>query len=163
MMKSLIVGLAGLLIAALAPRPAAAWSHSGYHGSASGGGGSWERFGKVRRHRVRGRRLVERNGCARRQRLRRRRLVARGEHARGVLPPAASGSWSAHGAAGGTASGGGGTFSSKSAYGTSTYHTSGYYGGATTHTNYSGGTTSTYHTTNYYGGSYSARTIHRRP
>jgi hypothetical protein len=45
-MKSLIVGFAGLLIVTLAPRPAAAWSHSGYHGSASGGGGSWSASGR---------------------------------------------------------------------------------------------------------------------
>ena len=36
-----IVSLAGLAIASLAPAPAGAWSHSGYRGSISGGGGHW--------------------------------------------------------------------------------------------------------------------------
>ncbi len=138
MMKPLIVGFAGLLIATLAPRPAAAWSHSGYHGSASGGGGSWSASGRY------GGSASGGGGSW------------SGTGARGGTASGGSGSWSAHGAAGGSASGGDGTWSSHSAYGTSTYHTSGYYGGATTHTNYYGGSSATYHTTNYYGGTYSS-------
>jgi hypothetical protein len=49
--------------------------------------------------------------------------------------------WSAHGAYGGSASGGEGHWTSTSAYGTTAYHTTGY------------GTTA-YHTTNYYGTTY---------
>jgi hypothetical protein len=136
MMKPLIVGFAGLLIATLAPRPASAWSHSGYHGSASGGGGSWSASGRY------GGSASGSGGS----------WSGTGRY--GGTASGGDGSWSAHSAAGGSASGGDGTWSSHSAYGTSTYHTSGYYGGATTHTNSYGATTATYHTTNYYGGSY---------
>ncbi|MCI0353626.1 MAG: hypothetical protein L0099_01115 [Acidobacteria bacterium] len=44
-MKKIFVSLAGLLIQALFCGPAAAWSHAGRWGTASGGGGSWSASG----------------------------------------------------------------------------------------------------------------------
>src|SRR5215510_13320866 len=40
-MKTINVGVMGLLITLLSVGPVGAWSHSGAFGSASGGGGSW--------------------------------------------------------------------------------------------------------------------------
>ena len=44
-----VVGFAGVLIAGLAPAPAGAWSHSGFRGSISGGGGHWSASGRFGR------------------------------------------------------------------------------------------------------------------
>jgi hypothetical protein len=46
-MNRIVIGFAGLLIAALPCGPAAAWSHANrYGGSSSGGGGSWSHSGR---------------------------------------------------------------------------------------------------------------------
>ena len=44
-MKKALITLLGLLIAALMPSLARAWSHAGRYGAASGGGGSWNAHG----------------------------------------------------------------------------------------------------------------------
>ena len=77
-MKQIAIGCAAFLIAAVAGRPAAAWSHANrYGGAASGGGGSWIAQRRLRRQRVGRRRLVERPERARRHGLGWRGLVER--------------------------------------------------------------------------------------
>ena len=44
-MNVIVIALVSVLITALSFGPAAAWSHSGHYGSASGGGGSWDASG----------------------------------------------------------------------------------------------------------------------
>jgi hypothetical protein len=128
-MKKTVIGCVSLLIAALSPGPAGAWSHSGRYGSASGGGGSWSASG------YRGGSASGGGGSW------------SGSGYRGGSASGGDGSWSAHGAYGGSASGGDGSWHGTTAYGTTAY------GG---YDHYYGGSYSYYHpptTVNYYGSS----------
>jgi len=126
-MKRVLLGLIGLMSMALPLHSASAWSHSGYYGTASGGGGSWSAHG------YRGGSASGGGGSW------------SGHTAYGGTASGGGGSWSAHGASGGYASGGGGSWSAHGAYGGSAYGGYDHYGGS-----YYGA----YHpptTVNYYG------------
>ena len=103
-MKSIGIGFAVLLLAAFPCGPAAGWSHAGYHGSASGGGGSWSASGR------RGGSASGGGGSW------------SGTGFRGSTASGGGGSWSGHGYRGGSASGGGGSWSGTGAYGGTAYH-----------------------------------------
>jgi len=100
-MKTIGIGLVGLLVTALPCGPAAAWSHAGYHGTASGGGGSWSASGN------RGGSASGGGGSW------------SGTGYRGGTASGGGGSWSGTSASGSTAY--------HSTYGTSVYHNT-YYG-----------------------------------
>jgi len=143
-MKKIVVGIVGLLITALTCGPAAAWSHSGAWGTASGGGGSWSASGHRGGSASGGVGSWSGTGF--------RGSTASGSGGswsasgyRGGSASGGGGSWSGTGYRGGTASGGGGSWHATSPYGTTAY---GSYG------HYYGGTYATYHppaTVNVYG------------
>jgi len=87
-MKRVLLGLIGLMSMALPLQSASAWSHSGYYGTASGGGGLWSAHG------YRGGSASGGSGSW------------SGHTAYGGTASGGGGSWSAHGAYGGSAYGG---------------------------------------------------------
>jgi hypothetical protein len=101
-MKTIGMGLAVLLLTALPGEPAAGWSHAGYRGTASGGGGSWSASG------YRGGSASGGGGSW------------SGKGYRGGTASGGGGSWSGTGANGGTA------YHSGSS--TAVYHSNTYYG-----------------------------------
>src|SRR5262245_32562472 len=134
-MKTIIIGVTALLIAALPCGRAAGWAHAGRWGTASGGGGSWSASG------WRGGSASGGGGAW------------RGTGWRGGTASGGGGSWNAHGAYGGSASGGEGSWSAHSAYGGSAYHSPGTTNVYKSNTYY-GGYYPAYHpptTVNYYG------------
>ena len=117
-MKILFGALVTAIVAAASCGSAFAWSHTGAHGSASGGDGSWNAS-------------TNRGGSASGSDGSWNASGFRGGSASG-----GGGSWNAKGADGGTASGGDGSWHATSANGTTAY-------GSADH--YYGGTYSTYH------------------
>lgn len=87
MRRRILAGLAGFIGVALVSQTADAWYHSGYYGTASGGGGSWSAHG------WRGGSASGGGGSW------------SGTGWRGSTASGGGGSWTAHGVNGGTASG----------------------------------------------------------
>jgi hypothetical protein len=144
-MSKLVLGFAALLFSLLPCGDAAAWSHSGAFGTASGGGGSWSASG------YRGGSASGGDGSWSGTGFRGGSASGgdgswSGTGYRGGTASGSDGSWHATGADGGTASGGGGAWHATGPYGSTAY-------GGVDH--YYGGTYATYHpptvVNSYYG------------
>ena len=129
-MRTHLGGFVAALIVVASCGSAYGWSHTGYRGTASGGGGSWSASG------YRGGSASGGDGSWNASGFRGGTASGgggswSGTGYRGGTASGGDGSWSAHGADGGYASGGGGSWQAHGADGGSAYGTH-YYGGSYT-------------------------------